>query len=148
MNIKSDKSKGYVRAEPVRQFGALCLRTMSDGPEVLLITTRETKRWMIPKGWPIRGLRPHKVAEREAWEEAGVIGKVSRKLFGRFRYSKILCNGLEVEPVVDVYLLKVRRRKKQFPEMTERNVAWMKPKEAARRVKNPELKKILLGVGS
>ena len=130
-----------------RQFGALCLRSQPEGPEVLMITTRETKRWMIPKGWPIPGLTPQEVAEREAWEEAGVLGKVKRKLFGEFRYAKILADGREVEPVVSVYLLKVRRRKKRFPEMSERSVSWMKPAEAARRVHEPELRRLVLAVG-
>jgi len=130
----------------VRQFGALCLRTMSDGPEVLLITTRETKRWMIPKGWPIRGLAPRKVAKREAWEEAGAIGKVQRRLFGKFRYAKVLVDGQEVRPLVEVYILKVRRLKKHFPEMTQRDLIWLKPAEAAKRVNEPELRKLLLSI--
>ncbi|OWW02424.1 DNA mismatch repair protein MutT [Rhizobium sp. R72] len=146
MNIKSEQSGEGVEETGVRQFGALCLRLVPDGPEILLITTRETKRWMIPKGWPIRGLKPHEVAKREAWEEAGAIGKVKRKRFGRFRYAKLLADGREVEPVVEVYILNVRRRKKRFPEMTERSVAWMKPAEAARRVKDPELKRLLTTV--
>ncbi|MDQ0562435.1 8-oxo-dGTP pyrophosphatase MutT (NUDIX family) [Rhizobium mesoamericanum] len=146
MNMKSNKSEEGVADTTVRQFGALCLRWTSDGPEILLITTRETKRWMIPKGWPIRGLRPHQVAKREAWEEAGAIGKVERKRCGRFRYAKLLTDGREVEPIVEVYFLKVRRQKKRFPEMTQRSVAWLKPAEAARRVKEPELKRLLTAV--
>nr|WP_262928074.1 NUDIX hydrolase [Rhizobium cauense] len=122
------------------------MRSQADGPEVLMITTRETRRWMIPKGWPINGLTPREVAEREAWEEAGVVGKVKRKPFGEFRYSKILADGRKIEPLVSVYLIKVRRRKKRFPEMAERNVIWMKPVEAARHVNEPDLRKLLLNV--
>jgi 8-oxo-dGTP pyrophosphatase MutT (NUDIX family) len=129
-----------------RQIGAICMRSKADGPEVLMITTRETRRWMIPKGWPIDGLTPQKVAEREAWEEAGVIGKVKRKPLGEFRYAKILSDGREIEPLVSVYLIKVRRRKKRFPEMAERNVIWMKPIDAARNVREPDLRKLLLAV--
>ncbi|KRB61534.1 DNA mismatch repair protein MutT [Rhizobium sp. Root708] len=129
-----------------QQIGAICMRSQADGPEVLMITTRDTRRWMIPKGWPIDGLTPQEVAEREAWEEAGVVGKVKRKVFGEFRYVKILSDGREIEPLVSVYLIKVRRRKKRFPEMAERNVIWMKPAEAARHVREPELRKLLLAV--
>ncbi|CAN7693898.1 NUDIX hydrolase [Rhizobium sp. LjRoot98] len=129
-----------------QQIGAFCIRSQDDGPEILMITTRETKRWMIPKGWPIDGLAPHEVAAREAWEEAGVLGKVKRKLFGKFRYAKILSDGSQVEPLVAVYILKVRRRKKKFPEMTERDLAWMKPHDAARKVREPELRKLLMMV--
>nr|WP_244919972.1 NUDIX domain-containing protein [Rhizobium grahamii] len=86
------------------------------------------------------GLSSHKTAEREAWEEAGVIGKVKRKLYGHFRYAKVLDDRCEVEVVVAVHMLKVQRRKKQFPEMAERHVAWMRPAEAANCVREPDLK--------
>jgi ADP-ribose pyrophosphatase YjhB (NUDIX family) len=59
---------------------------------MLLVTTRQTKRWIIPKGWPIKGLRPAKSAAREAFEEAGVRGKVSAKSVGLFTYDKVLDN--------------------------------------------------------
>jgi 8-oxo-dGTP pyrophosphatase MutT (NUDIX family) len=132
------------RPSQVQQIGAICMRSQADGPEVLMITTRETRRWMIPKGWPIKGLSPQQVAEREAWEEAGVVGKAKQKLFGEFRYEKILSNGRQVEPSVAVYLIKVRRLKKRFPEMAERDVTWMKPFDAAGHVTDPELQKLLL----
>jgi 8-oxo-dGTP pyrophosphatase MutT (NUDIX family) len=129
-----------------QQIGAICVRSQSFGPEVLMITTRETRRWMIPKGWPIDGLTAQEVAAREAWEEAGVVGKVKGKLFGEFRYAKILSDGREVKPLVSVYLLKVRRRKKRFPDRAERDVAWMTPVDAARQVHEPQLRKLLIAV--
>ncbi|WP_426131309.1 NUDIX hydrolase [Pararhizobium sp. PWRC1-1] len=125
------------------QYGALCFRGTLDGPEVLLITTRETKRWMIPKGWPISGLKPSKVAEREAWEEAGVVGRVKKKSFGSFIYDKVLNDGSEVRPIVGVFLLEVRRMRKRFPEMAERDAVWLKPTDAARRVEEPDLGRLL-----
>ncbi|WP_341875038.1 NUDIX hydrolase [Rhizobium grahamii] len=112
----------------------------------MLITTRESKRWTIPKGWPIPGLSSHRTAEREAWEEEGVIGKVKRKLYDHFRHAKVLDDRREVEVVVAVHMLKVQRRKKQFPEMAERHVAWMRPAEAANCVREPDLKQLLLSV--
>jgi len=130
-------------AAEYQQIGAICMRLQDHGPEVLLITTRETGRWMIPKGWPIAGLLPHEVAEREAWEEAGVIGKVKRRIFGEFRYAKILSDGSKVEPLVSVYVIKVRRRKKRFPERAERDVIWMNPTDAALKVQVPELRTLL-----
>jgi len=134
------------QSDLLKQVGALCVRETPDGPEVLLITTRDSKRWMIPKGWPILGLSSHKTAEREAWEEAGVIGKVKRKLYGHFRYVKVLDDGRGIELVVAVHLLKVQRQKKQFPEMGERNVVWMTPTEAAKCVREPDLKRLLSSV--
>jgi len=146
MSYKREKSLGELndRREPVRQFAALCHRQTTKGAEVLLITTRETKRWLIPKGWPIAGLKPRKVAEREAWEEAGVIGRTGRKQFGTFFCDKVLANGDSVPSIVDVYLLKVRRQRKRFPEMNERKTAWLKPVKAAKLVQEPELQRLLL----
>ena len=58
------------------QYGALPYRFTHDAElEILLLTTRQSKRWIIPKGWPIKGLRPAKSAAREAFEEAGVRGR-------------------------------------------------------------------------
>src|SRR5262249_33662947 len=45
-----------------------------DRAEFMLVTSRETRRWIIPKGWPKRGKSPYRSAAREAFEEAGVIG--------------------------------------------------------------------------
>src|SRR5215468_11570993 len=77
------------------QYGALPYRT-SNGhrAQFMLVTSRETRRWIIPKGWPKRGKSPHRSAAREAFEEAGVIGAVGRRPVGSFSYAK---NGRSVE---------------------------------------------------
>ena len=62
------------------QYGVIPVREAADGRvEVLLITSRETRRWVVPKGWPIKGLKPHASAAREAFEEAGLIGETARR---------------------------------------------------------------------
>jgi 8-oxo-dGTP pyrophosphatase MutT (NUDIX family) len=131
----------------IRQYGALCHRTADHGREVLLITTRQTRRWMIPKGWPIPGLDPSAVAEQEAWEEAGIIGRAKHRNFGAFHYGKELADGRKVRPLVEVHLLKARKQKRRFPEMAERDVVWLNPVDAANRVCEPELKQLLLKFG-
>ncbi|MHC2568589.1 NUDIX hydrolase [Rhizobium leguminosarum] len=136
-----------VAPKPIQQYGALCFRNTPKGPKVLLITTRETRRWMIPKGWPISGLKPRKVAEREAWEEAGVIGRAKKKPFGEFFYDKLMQDGSGTRPLVAVFLLEVRRNRKRFPEMAERDSVWLTPVEAARRVEEPDLSRLLLKFG-
>ncbi|NKL37604.1 NUDIX domain-containing protein [Rhizobium leguminosarum bv. viciae] len=136
-----------VYPKPIQQYGALCFRNTPKGPQVLLITTRETRRWMIPKGWPISGLKPRKVAEREAWEEAGVIGRAKKKPFGEFLYDKLMQDGTGARPVVAVFLLEVRRSRKRFPEMAQRDSVWLTPIEAARRVEEPDLERLLLKFG-
>ena len=81
------KVKRAVRA----QYGALPYRfTVDAALEILLVTTRQTKRWIVPKGWPIKGLKPAKSAAREAFEEAGVRGRVGARAIGHFTYDKIL----------------------------------------------------------
>ncbi|WP_244480295.1 NUDIX hydrolase [Rhizobium sp. Root1220] len=126
------------------QLGALCVRTGPDGSlDVLLITTRQTGRWSIPKGWPIKGLASHKAAEREAWEEAGVIGRAKRRVFGYYTYLKALEDGRKLPSIVEVHLVEVRRMKKTFPEAKERKLAWMRPSDAALLVGEPELKGLI-----
>src|SRR3954470_23354950 len=77
------------------QYAALPYRRRADGAmEILLVTSRETKRWVIPKGWPIKGRRPHVAAAREALEEAGLVGRVDKEPIGTYRYNKRLKNGV------------------------------------------------------
>ena len=108
----------------VGQFGALCYRRTETGvTEILLITTRETKRWTIPKGWPVDGRKPHQVAEQEAWEEAGVVGYAKKRPYGSYVYLKRLSAGDRVQAVVDVNVLEVKRTRRRFPERGERRMA-------------------------
>src|SRR5918994_5399770 len=87
--------------KPYHQFGALPFRWNRNGSlNVMLVTTRGRKRWMIPKGWPIPGIEPHESAAREALEEAGLIGQVHVKAVGSFRYLKRLGSGRQVRCTV------------------------------------------------
>jgi 8-oxo-dGTP pyrophosphatase MutT (NUDIX family) len=138
-----------IRGETFEQFGAVCLRTGSQGRiEILLVTTRETRRWTIPKGWPIKGLKPHEVAEREAWEEAGVKGKAKKRPLGSYAYLKTLDDGSMVATVVEAHLLTVEKVSDKFPEYRERTIEWVSPIEAATRVDEPELKKLLAALAT
>lgn len=131
------------------QFGALCYRTTEAGDtEILLITTRGTKRWSITKGWPMEGRKPHQVAELEAWEEAGVVGSAKKRSYGRYDYLKKLSGGDRVQAVVDVHVLRVNRTKRHFPERGERRLAWFSPDEAARLVEEPRLRKLIRRFGA
>ncbi|WP_312891248.1 NUDIX hydrolase [Rhizobium binae] len=111
--------------------------------EVLLITSHESGRWIIPKGWPIAQLAPHQVAEREAWEEAGVRGKAKKRHFGFYTYIKTRANGERVPSVVQVHLLEARKIDRKFPEEKQRSSRWLSPLEAAVLVREPELKSLL-----
>ncbi len=122
-----------------RQVAALPLRLAKNGAiEILLVTSRDTGRWIIPKGWTSKRIRDCKAAAREAREEAGVKGKILREAIGTYRYIKReLGNGALIE--VRVFLLKVSKRCKRWPEKRERRRAWFDIEDAASRVSDPEL---------
>ena len=129
--------------EPGRQFAALPYRDRH-GLEILLLTSRDTRRWVIPKGWPMKGLPPHGAAACEAIEEAGVFGRVSKKAIGEFQYIKRLKNGAPLNCTVDVFPLKVAKQLTHWPEQKERTAHWFAPEEASELVQEPELSALIL----
>jgi len=127
-----------------RQYGALALRVGArDQLQVLLLTSRGTGRWVIPKGWPMRNRTPAGTAQREAFEEAGVKGELwSKKPIGSFRYFK-RDESFSGEILVRVFVLGVERQKKEWPEKGERRVRWFSLRQAAALVKERDLAKLL-----
>ena len=114
------------------QFAALPYRINAEGKrEVMLMTSRETRRWVIPKGWPMKRKKPWEVAAREAYEEAGLVGRViGKKPVGVYHYEKMLPKkGLLTE--VWVYLLRVDHQLEEWPEKGQREMRWFDPVEAA-----------------
>lgn len=130
----------------LQQYGALCFRCRDDGPdiEILIITSRESRRWVIPKGWPMKGKKPFEAAATEAWEEAGVRGTTRKKPVGHYTYLKDLDNGDVAPCIVDVFQIEVSELKNEFKEQGQRIVQWVSPDEAARRVREIELKSLLV----
>src|SRR3954471_1062197 len=126
------------------QYGALPYR-MKGGSrrEIMLVTSRETRRWIIPKGWPKKGKSPRYSAAREAFEEAGVVGAVAKRAVGSFSYEKRMRNGGVVVCEVRVFPLEVRRQNKQWPEKQERVVKWLSASQAAEKVTEPMLSEII-----
>ncbi len=122
-----------------KQVAALPVRKGRDGStEVLLITSRDTGRWIIPKGWPSRRLKDADAAAREARQEAGVVGRISSKPIGGYRYRKV--EGATWRLIdVSVYLLEVRKEKKSWREKDERSRSWLPLGIAARRVREARL---------
>jgi ADP-ribose pyrophosphatase YjhB (NUDIX family) len=110
---------------------------------VLLITSRETKRWVIPKGWPIASMSSAKSAAREAFEEAGVRGKVTKSPAGGYAYDKRLKNGRLQHVRVTVFALQVEGEFEAYPEAGQREKRWMTLAEAAKLVGEPELMVVL-----
>ena len=125
------------------QVAALCWRRRKGELQVLLITSRDTGRWVIPKGWPIAGLSTAAAAAREAWEEAGVEGKVQDTPLGAFGYDKVARLSVTVRCTVAVHALRVQTLKDRFPEAGQRRRVWFKSSEAADLVAEPQLQHLL-----
>lgn len=132
-----------------RQYAALPVRLspLEGDEQVLLLTSRGTGRWVIPKGWPMRKLAPAAVAAREAYEEAGLEGTIDGESpIGHYHYHKHLDGGGEAKVEVDVFLLRVERQLVAWPEKAERETRWFGLNEAAEMAAEPELAAILRDV--
>ena len=131
------------------QCAALCWRMVKGRLRILLVTSRETGRWVIPKGWPITGLGDAASAAREAWEEAGVRGEVSDTPVGCFAYDKVLNRDAArpslVPCMVTVHALRVETLADKYPEAGQRERCWCSPRKAARRVDEPGLSALIAG---
>ncbi|GAA6207208.1 NUDIX hydrolase [Cognatishimia sp. WU-CL00825] len=125
------------------QFAALIYRVRNGKIQILLITSRRTGRWIIPKGWPMLGKRPAEAAAQEAWEEAGIRGKALPQCLGVFSYYKNTSIERSLPCLVMVYPLRAKRLEKDFPEKGQRKRKWFSQKKAAKLVKEPELVKII-----
>jgi 8-oxo-dGTP pyrophosphatase MutT (NUDIX family) len=124
------------------QYAALPWR--DDGElQILLITSRETRRWLIPKGWPMPGRQPWEAAAQEALEEAGVEGNVGRAMAGTYEYEKRMAGGVLVPCLVEVYPLEVTRQRKQWREKEQREQRWFSVADAIEAVQEQGLKQIL-----
>ncbi|MBI1406761.1 MAG: NUDIX domain-containing protein [Caulobacter sp.] len=134
--------KSSARA-PAHQIGALPWRRRDGVLEVLLVTSRETRRWVIPKGWPMTGRSDPEAAAAEAWEEAGLKGLIVTAPIGAFNYDKRLKDGEFRECRVKVYPFEVTAERDQWPESGQRERLWVARDEAATLVQEPGLAKII-----
>jgi phosphohistidine phosphatase len=121
-----------------RQSGVVPLRRTADGLEILMITTRRSGRWTIPKGVVEVGISPRESAVKEAYEEAGVRGRASEESVGSYHFEK-----WGSECTVEVFLLDVDEVLSRWPEALDRRRRWMSVRQAAASVRNEELRSIL-----
>jgi 8-oxo-dGTP pyrophosphatase MutT (NUDIX family) len=122
----------------VNQIAALVYRWNGDVLEVLLVTSRESRRWILPKGWPVAGKTPAASAAQEADEEAGILGHVMKKPIGR--YSAVKRIGEAALPCdVEVYPLEFAKQKQKWKERGERACRWLPIDEAEEAIAEPEL---------
>ena len=128
----------------IRQYGVLAYDVAEDGePRFLLITSRNTKRWIIPRGNPIPGLSPAQSAAQEAYEEAGLTGLVSPNEIGAYRYTKRRGNGSSTLANVHVFALRTTVQSGRWPERHQRDWKWFTRDEAAAAVEEPGLKELI-----
>jgi 8-oxo-dGTP pyrophosphatase MutT (NUDIX family) len=126
------------------QFAALPYRRLADSSlEVMLITSRDTGRWVVPKGWGSDGEAAWDSAAREAREEAGVVGEIHRRPLGTYHYKKVLDSGMPVWCTVEVFALAFVERLPSWPEQGERAIRWFTLDEAARAVDEPDLGELI-----
>jgi len=117
-----------------------------DQPLILMVTSRETRRWIVPKGWREKKVTDRDQAGREAFEEAGAVGVLSDKPIGGYRYDKRLKDGRVKALDVAVYSLEVTELLDDWPEMDERERRWMMPAQAAMAVQEGALAALLLSM--
>jgi 8-oxo-dGTP pyrophosphatase MutT (NUDIX family) len=132
----SGKSKKQVAALPVARAEDGSLR-------VLVITSRETRRFIVPKGWPMKGVKDHRAAEIEAREEAGLIGRAHKKPIGSYLAWKVQTGGAQLVKL-KVFLLEVERELNDWKERGQRGMAWLRIEEAAHVVSEAGLSQIIL----
>ena len=127
------------------QIAALAVRLTHGGKlRVLLVTSRESRRWVIPKGWPMQGKAAWDAARIEAREEAGVTGQVAHEPIGRYHYRKRLPGGKRLECRVTVFPMLVRKELPHWKEMRERRRRWVSPRKAAKMVQEKDLSRLFL----
>jgi len=134
------------KRKPVTQYAALPFALKNGRPRVMLVTSRGKGRWIIPKGWPEKDLAPHACAAKEAYEEAGIVGKIGESPLGTYRYKKRLRDGALTTFEVEAYLLEVERQLRDWPEKGQRVTRWMAPARAARLVSEDGLVELLLSL--
>lgn len=134
--------RGAGKREVRSQFGAIPWRINDGKLEFLLVTSRGTGRWILPKGWPMHGATPAEAAATEAFEEAGVTGTPSNVAVGFYAYSKDY-DGDNLPIVVAMFPIRVTKILKDWPEKKERKRKWFSRKKAAALLREPELRQMV-----
>ena len=128
---------------PNVQYAALPWRRTKGAIEILLITTRNTRSWIVPKGWPLAGCTPSECAAREALEEAGITGEVAEDALGSFHYDKRRKSGDIISCKVHVFAMEVFHQRRSWAEKAARDLCWCSLEEALARVKEPSLRRLI-----
>lgn len=129
------------------QFAALPFRIAKKkgghGVEILLVSSLDSGRWIVPKGWPMDGMTPAQAAAQEAWEEAGALGRMHDTCLGLYSYKKVIDKKITLPVMVAVFPLEVKTLKDNYPEAGARKRKWLSRKKAAGRVEEVALRHII-----
>lgn len=126
------------------QYGVIPLRRSADGGlEVLLITSRDTGRWVVPRGNPIAGKDAAGSAAQEAFEEAGIVGRIESEAIGLYSYEKRRRLRGPVPASVHLFRMMVEEEREDWPEKGQRQRRWFAPDEAAAAVQEAELARLI-----
>lgn len=137
--MKEKRARALVKkGKTIRQVAVLPYRELGSVLEILLLTSRQTRRFVIPKGWPMKGRTDWEAAALEARQEAGLRGEVDREPLGSYSYWKRL-KTIFVPVTVTVYGLRVTEELEQFREQDQRERAWVSPQQAQMLVDEPHL---------
>lgn len=132
-----------LRRPPRMQVAALCYREGKSGSEILLVTSRKNNRLMIPKGWPSTELSDPMTAQKEAFEEAGIVGDANAEPIGEYDSKKGMGQGFKIKTKIIVYPLKFQSQTNRFPELGQRETHWLPLDTAIERCEVSGLKKML-----
>ena len=146
---RAQKQSAHATAQPgvARQYAAVPWRMRGGFLEVMLVTSRRRGRWIVPKGWQVKGRTPSESAEREAFEEAGVIGRVGPEPIGTYRYSWPREDGSRMPRHVTVFGLHVLGTLVSWPEKGQRKRLWWSLDAACDVVGEPGLAEVLRSLG-
>lgn len=126
-----------------RQCAALPFMEADGETLVMLITSRDSGRWILPKGWCEKRLSGSELAAKEAYEEAGIVGQISPTPISCYQYTKRLPIASK-ECSVKIYPLRVTELLADWPEARQRRREWFTLAQAALYVDDAELVTILL----
>lgn len=142
LRIRADSKR-----DPRTQFAGLPFRVVKGNKgkhvEVLLVTSRETQRWIIPKGWPIDGMTPADAATQEVWEESGARGHGYDLCLGLYSYRKWMSEDLSLPIIVAVFPVKVLTLEDDYPEVAQRRRKWFSLEKAASKVDERDLRQLI-----
>ncbi|WDR02310.1 NUDIX hydrolase [Devosia algicola] len=141
---KLDRGSWSPDIDYAQQLAALPWRKTKSGKiEILMVTSRISQHWLLPKGWPMTGKSLVEAAAQEALEEAGVRGKMHSKPVGKYYYDKLMKDGQAVPCTVDCFALKANKLLDEWPEATQRERRWFTLPDAAAAVYEPDLARML-----